>query len=217
MKKLIMRAFYINVDGLSRKQAEEQLYQLMIDYHSDTLSDEIKENYIIEDVWFPVTSPFSTKVEVIYPNKFEVEDLDLENIDKMIVHLEEIKRKKKEELIVNGLNDIKEKSQDKWYFTNLSSFKWNEDCEKVKFYFTKLPSFRWDEELEKITDSEINTKMYKCSDLLINDDSTLNNFIRENENKIVVFMINDEDGSIFHHNIYGDKIVRCSVITSNKT
>jgi len=59
---------------------------------SDCLPEDINSQYHIEDVWLPITEGDS-KVEVIYPNKFEVEDLDLDNINKLIDKLNEIKNK----------------------------------------------------------------------------------------------------------------------------
>lgn len=94
MRKLIIRVFYISVSGLSRQQAEEQIYQLMSNYklENDNLPEDISINYHIEDVWLPITEG-NSRVEVIYPPKFEIEDLDLENIDKLINTLNEIKIK----------------------------------------------------------------------------------------------------------------------------
>lgn len=93
MRKLITRVFYIPVDGLSRQQAQIQIADLISDYSPDYLPDDIKEQYHIENLWFPVTGGQPCKVEVIYPPKFEVEDLDLENLDKLIDKLNEIKLK----------------------------------------------------------------------------------------------------------------------------
>lgn len=89
MRKLIIRVFYIMVGGLSRQQAEEQMYELMQEYHPN-LPDDLNEDYHIEDIWLPITQGQS-KVEVIYPSKLEIEDLDLENVNKLIEKLNEIK------------------------------------------------------------------------------------------------------------------------------
>jgi hypothetical protein len=77
------------VGGLSRQQAEEQMYELMQEYHPN-LPDDLNEDYHIEDIWLPITQGQS-KVEVIYPSKLEIEDLDLENVNKLIEKLNEIK------------------------------------------------------------------------------------------------------------------------------
>jgi hypothetical protein len=79
MRKLIIRLFRINVAGSSRQQAEQQLYELIKEY-GPKLKDDIKENYHIEDIWLPITQGDS-KVDVIYPPKFEDEDLNLEDLE----------------------------------------------------------------------------------------------------------------------------------------
>jgi hypothetical protein len=94
MRKLIIRVFYISVKGLSRQQAEQTIFQLMQEYKpNENLPDDILEHYFIHDIWLPITEGQSgeSRVEIIYPNKFEVEDLDLESIDKLIERLKEIK------------------------------------------------------------------------------------------------------------------------------
>ena len=89
MKKLIMRTFYINVSGMNRQQAKEQILELMEIYNPKNLPDDIRENYFVDDIWLPTTN--ETKVDVIYPSKFENGDLDLESIEKLIEKLTEIK------------------------------------------------------------------------------------------------------------------------------
>ena len=54
-KKLIMRTFYINVDGLTRQQAEQQIYELMKEYSDPDLPNDIRKQYHFEDIWLPIT------------------------------------------------------------------------------------------------------------------------------------------------------------------
>lgn len=92
MRKLIIRSFYINVSGLSRDQAKEQIEVLKDNCKMDNMPNDIKENYFIEDVWFPILQGDS-KVEIIYPSKFDVDDLNLEDLNKLINKLQEIRNK----------------------------------------------------------------------------------------------------------------------------
>jgi len=62
-KELIILAIYINVGGLSRQQAEQQLYQLIKNYE-DMYKDINKD---IKVYWFPVSDNQETRVECIYP------------------------------------------------------------------------------------------------------------------------------------------------------
>jgi len=96
MRKLIIRVFYISVRGLSRQHAEQTMFDLMTEYNpEENLPEDILEHYFIHDIWIPITDGQSrdSKVEIIYPNKFEFEDLSLENIDLLIDKLNEIKNK----------------------------------------------------------------------------------------------------------------------------
>jgi len=98
MRKLIIRVFYISVRGLTRQQAEQTIYEFMSEYvPEDNLPKDILEQYFIHDIWIPITNDQhgDSRVEIIYPNKFDIEDLDLDNIDKLINKLNEIKDKLK--------------------------------------------------------------------------------------------------------------------------
>jgi hypothetical protein len=89
-RKLIILAIYINIDGLTRQQADQQVYELMKEYHPDFLPDDIKENYHVEHLWLPVKSPAVSKIELIYPPNFQY-NIDKDEIDKMIEGLQKIK------------------------------------------------------------------------------------------------------------------------------
>jgi hypothetical protein len=89
-RKLIILAIYINVDGLTRQQAEQQIYQLMKEYQPDFLPDDIKENYHVEHMWLPIKSPAVSKIELIYPPIFQ-QNIDKDGIDKMIEGLQKLK------------------------------------------------------------------------------------------------------------------------------
>jgi len=92
-RKLIIIVFYIPVQGLSRQQAEKQIYDLMEAYHPD-LPEDMNEKYHIEHLWFP-TKAEEPKVELIYPPKFQLDKeviADITDIDKLIQKLEEFKK-----------------------------------------------------------------------------------------------------------------------------
>jgi hypothetical protein len=80
-KQLIIIAYKVNIDGLTRQQGEEYFTQLN-EFNSLINDEELKENYIIKEVWLPVTT--ETDVKVIYPltlNDEQIENLinDLKN------------------------------------------------------------------------------------------------------------------------------------------
>ena len=65
-KQLIIMVFYINVRGLTRQRAEEQVYELMKNQHCQFETPEIMENYIIRTIFLPVEDKESD-VKIIYP------------------------------------------------------------------------------------------------------------------------------------------------------
>jgi len=64
-KQLIIMVYRINIDGMSRSQASEQIGSLLSLYK---LSDdeELKNDYIIREIWLPVTNG-NSDVKIIYP------------------------------------------------------------------------------------------------------------------------------------------------------
>ena len=65
MKELIIIVYKINFGGYTTQQAEESMRQLIDAYNlRDDL--EIKENYIIREIWLPIVDG-ETDVKVIYP------------------------------------------------------------------------------------------------------------------------------------------------------
>jgi hypothetical protein len=68
-KKLIILLYRIDVGGLTRQQAEQQLGALMDEY-SLRDDNELKEHYIIREIWLPINingSGGGSDVNVIYP------------------------------------------------------------------------------------------------------------------------------------------------------
>lgn len=59
-KDEIFMIFYINVDGLTRQQSEEQLSYLTKEYEA------VKSIYDIKQIWFPVKDQ-PTKLEIVNP------------------------------------------------------------------------------------------------------------------------------------------------------
>ena len=80
-KELIILLFKIDVQGLTRQQVEEQIYQLMKDYEFEDL----KNDYNIKQIWLPTRG--TTDVKVIYP----VAELDDKLIKAIKVALVEYK------------------------------------------------------------------------------------------------------------------------------
>ena len=62
-KELIILAIYINVDGLTRQQAEKQIYELIKNY--ENMYKDINKD--VKIYWFPVSGVQQTRVECIYP------------------------------------------------------------------------------------------------------------------------------------------------------
>jgi hypothetical protein len=65
MKELIIIVCRINIDGLSRQQVDES-FRNMIEECSLSKDDELKENYIIREIFLPITNEASD-VKIIYP------------------------------------------------------------------------------------------------------------------------------------------------------
>jgi len=78
-KQLIIIVYKINVEGLTRQQAELYLTQVN-EFNSLINDEELKENYTIKEIWLPVTS--ETDVKVVYPVS-----LDNEQIENLITNL----------------------------------------------------------------------------------------------------------------------------------
>jgi len=96
-RKLIIRIFYINVDGHTLHQAQTQILQLMNDYHHDEtdLPKDIFEQYYFDDIWIPIRNADS-RVEIVDINNFNPENFGLDEIEELIKKLEEIKEKRHE-------------------------------------------------------------------------------------------------------------------------
>lgn len=77
MKELIIMVFKIDVEGLSRQQAEQQILQLMKEYDFNE-DDDIKDDYIIKQIWLPTHG--ITDVKVIYPIPNVVKSAELEEL-----------------------------------------------------------------------------------------------------------------------------------------
>jgi hypothetical protein len=79
-RKLIIRVFYINVGGLSRQQAKQQIYELMNEYKHDEndLPEDIFNQYYFDDVWLPIHG--ESRLEIIVPDNF----IELEKIKKQL-------------------------------------------------------------------------------------------------------------------------------------
>lgn len=74
MKELIIMLFKINIGGLSRQQAEQQMYELMKEYHMED-DEELKENYIIREIWLPIEG--QSDVKIIYPQPQYTQSIEL--------------------------------------------------------------------------------------------------------------------------------------------
>lgn len=65
MKQLLIIVYKINVGGLTRQQAEQSM-KALIDEYMLSSDIELKDNYIIKEIWLPVQNSESD-VKVIYP------------------------------------------------------------------------------------------------------------------------------------------------------
>lgn len=64
MKELIIIVYKINVAGHTRASAEQVISNLFTEYNLSK-DEELKENYIIREIWLPVEH--QSDVQVIYP------------------------------------------------------------------------------------------------------------------------------------------------------
>lgn len=70
-KELLIIVYKINIKGLTRQQAEEQMYRL-INKSSMNSDEELKNDYIIKEIWLPITKGQSD-VKIIYPTSQDPE------------------------------------------------------------------------------------------------------------------------------------------------
>ena len=88
-------AFYVNIEGLTRQQAEQQIYELIKEYEPQFLPDDIQKNYYVENIWLPIRQGQS-RVELIYPGKFQLDEYDnvqITDVDKLIEDLQKYKER----------------------------------------------------------------------------------------------------------------------------
>ncbi len=89
-KELIIIAVYMNVEGLSRSVGEKEMLKLINKYNQDSLPEDISEYYYIDYMWIPIKKGAS-RVELLYPTKFNINEIAIEDIDTLI---EELKKQK---------------------------------------------------------------------------------------------------------------------------
>lgn len=63
-KELIIIVYKIGIGGLTKQQYEEQVKNIM-NICSFSKDEELKENYIIREIWIPTTD--DSDVKIIYP------------------------------------------------------------------------------------------------------------------------------------------------------
>lgn len=113
MRELIIRAFHIDVRGLTPQRAKERIYDVTKSFCYEDLPNDIKEKYYIENVWLASNS--ESKVEIIYPIK-DISNLkldDLEQLQETISKIKEKKLKEKEELKLK-MADIDPYGEENW-------------------------------------------------------------------------------------------------------
>jgi len=91
-RELIIIACYINVEGLSKKIAEKEMFALINKYNPDELPDDINENYYIDYMSIPIKKGVS-RIELLYPPKFKMDEIALEDVDLFIEELKKYKEK----------------------------------------------------------------------------------------------------------------------------
>ena len=65
-KELIIIVYKFNVDGLTSQQAEQQIHQFISEINLSE-DEELKEDYIIREIYLPVKNGDKTDVKIIYP------------------------------------------------------------------------------------------------------------------------------------------------------
>jgi len=73
-KELIIIVFKIDINGMSKQTAEQQILQLMNQYKYDE-DEELKENHVIRQIWLPTRG--NTDVKVIYPVSGLMDNIEL--------------------------------------------------------------------------------------------------------------------------------------------
>ena len=80
MKELLIIVYKINVQGLSHRQAQQQLHVFMQHYNLSN-DEELKEKYTIREIYLPITEG-QTDVKIIYPMTPSDEIIELEKLVK---------------------------------------------------------------------------------------------------------------------------------------
>jgi hypothetical protein len=98
-KELLILVYKINIQGLSRQVAQQQLHELMQNY-CFSKDEDIKENYIIKEIWLPITEGQSD-VKVVYPTpQYSIE------LEELVKSVSENMKKYPDSELVNNWNKI---------------------------------------------------------------------------------------------------------------
>lgn len=92
-KELIIMVFKIDIQGLTRQEAQHQIYQLMKEYEFEDL----KDDYNIKQIWLPTQGV--TDVKVIYPVSGIFDS-------KLIKEIEDVVSEYPDSTLTEGLNKI---------------------------------------------------------------------------------------------------------------
>lgn len=65
-KELIIIVYKINVQGLTRHQSEQHIQQIIHDFTLN-FDEELKDDYIIREIYLPIHNNETSDVKVIYP------------------------------------------------------------------------------------------------------------------------------------------------------
>ena len=79
-KELLIIVYKINVQGLSHRQAQQQLHVFMQHYNLSN-DEELKEKYTIREIYLPIMEG-QTDVKIIYPMTPSDEIIELEKLVK---------------------------------------------------------------------------------------------------------------------------------------
>jgi len=93
-KELIIMVFKIDVEGLTRQEAEQHTSHLIKLYNFD--DEELKNNYIIKQIWLPIRG--ESDVKIIYP--------DIRFDDKLIKEIEDAISEHPDSPITERLTEI---------------------------------------------------------------------------------------------------------------
>ena len=97
-RELIILVIYLNVDGLTKKMTNQIMTDVIEKWNYHNMPDDINQHYFIQQFWMPIKKGH-TRVELLYPQKLNFDNFELDEIDIFIEKLLELKERKS----INGV------------------------------------------------------------------------------------------------------------------